>query len=65
MTMKKEKIRALPESITLYFDSEEQKSDFLGQLSDGFGENYVDITWDVKEGDLQHATVAKVRVFDQ
>jgi hypothetical protein len=32
-------------SVTFTFDSEEDKSDFLGQLSDGFGENYVTMTY--------------------
>jgi hypothetical protein len=30
-------------SVTLHFENEDEKNYFLGQLSDGFGENYVEI----------------------
>jgi hypothetical protein len=37
-------------TVTLHFKSEEQKKAFLGQFSDGWGENY--INYDVKGDDL-------------
>lgn len=37
-------------SVTLIFDSEVAKRHVMGQLSDGWGENYVDLDW---PGDLE------------
>lgn len=36
-----------PVTITLRFQSVEAKNKFMGGLSDGFGENYCGIAWDL------------------
>ncbi len=35
-----------PASITLRFRDEDERNEFLGQLSDGWGENYCRLAWD-------------------
>jgi hypothetical protein len=49
-------------SVILNFKSKEEKARFLGQLSDGWGENFVDLSWD--KGDLADAQVVQVEVFE-
>jgi hypothetical protein len=45
--MNKKKIaEEFPVSLNLRFRNEQEKSDFLGQLSDGWGEGVVYLTWD-------------------
>lgn len=43
--------------VTLRFPSARHKDYFLGQLSDGWGENVVDLAW---KGDLKTASVVTV-----
>lgn len=51
-----------PVSITLRFKSQAAKDYFLGQLSDGWGENEVDLEWgDDKNTPLTHA-IKEIRV---
>lgn len=52
---------AKPATVTLRFKSEYAKRYFLGQLSDGWGENHVDLKWG--RTDLDKAKVVDVRVF--
>lgn len=39
--------------VTFVFNSQEEREHFMGGLSDGWGENYVDLEWD---GDFDQAT---------
>ena len=48
--------------VTLRFPSASHKDYFLGQLSDGWGENIVYLTW---RGDLKTAKVVGVRNFGE
>jgi len=50
-------------SITLTFASQRAKEYFLGQLCDGWGENYVSINWP-EDVDLCDAETAQIKVFD-
>jgi hypothetical protein len=34
-----------PTTVTLHFISEDERDEFIGQLSDGWGENEVDLDW--------------------
>jgi hypothetical protein len=49
-------------TVTLRFKSEYAKSFFLGQLSDGWGENHVGLTWDHSVG-LDAAPMVDVAVW--
>ena len=44
--------------VTLVFEDERQKEEFLGQLSDGWGEQWVDLHW---QGDLFEAVEVSVK----
>jgi hypothetical protein len=46
--------------VTLEFKDEREKEYFLGQLSDGWGENYVELDWDSSKGNLEKASTVMV-----
>lgn len=48
--------------VLLVFKSEDEKKYFLGGLSDGWGENIVDLDWDWRK-DLYDAKIVKVINF--
>jgi len=48
-----------PIRVTLCFRTEAERRYVMGQLSDGFGENELDMEWDV--GDLHEANEVRVK----
>lgn len=48
-------------TIKFNFIDDEEAREFLGQLSDGWGENYVSLDW---EGDFDKADTFDVMVFE-
>ncbi len=56
-----------PVSVTFRFRTQEEKSAFLGGLSDGWGENECSLDWcwrDAEPGDLYSAEWVAVTPFD-
>lgn len=49
---------------TLRFKTDEDKQEFMGQLSDGWGENWVSLDWGHPNVSFEEATVFDVEVFD-
>lgn len=49
-----------PVVLTLRFRSEHEKSEFLGQLSDGWGENFVGLEWEGESLDTSDPVCVEV-----
>jgi hypothetical protein len=50
--------------VTLRFKTDEDKQEFMGQLSDGWGENWVSLDWGHPNVSFEEATVFDVEVHD-
>lgn len=51
-----------PVRVTFGFRNKEERDAWLGQLSDGWGENLTRLEWDYKAGDLHDAKLVGVRL---
>jgi hypothetical protein len=57
-------IKKYPKHVVLRFRSQEELEVFMGQLSDGWGENLVDLDWDSKEELSEDGQQVGVKIID-
>lgn len=60
--MAKFKPEKFPVRVTLGFRNKDERDEWLGQLSDGWGENLTRLDWDDSKGDLHAAKLVGVRL---